>query len=89
MTQPSGRQAAAQDGQAAGGLDGSLDGPEDLLPGRLLDGCRDLRERLAGDGRGVAVHEARLEELADDDADAAGVVDVGGASSGRPAAGRR
>ena len=72
------REVAAQDRQAAGRLERALDRDDDLLPRRLDDRGRDLAERAAVDGRRVAVHEPRLQQLARDERDAAGGVQVGG-----------
>ncbi len=68
---------AVQDGQPAGRLERRLDRANDRLAGRLDGGRGDLGDRPAIDGRGVAVEQARpAQELAHDEAHAAGVVQV-------------
>ena len=71
------REVAAQDREPAGRLQRRLDRDDDLLARRLDDGGRDLGERAAVDVRRVAVHEAGLQQLARDERDAAGGMQVG------------
>ena len=58
-------------------MSGGSIGHDDLLARRLDDGGRDLRERAPVDVLRVAVHEALLEQLARDERDAAGGVEIG------------
>ena len=71
------------------GLMGWSMGVTTTWPGRLVRGLGDLGEGLPVDGRRVAVERPRLEQLAHDQADAAGLVELGGPVACRPAAGRR
>ena len=72
------------------GLSGVSIGVDDLLAGRLGHVGGDLGDGPAVDRRRVAVEEAGLlEQLAHDQRDAARLVHVERACSGRPAACRR
>src|SRR5439155_20336603 len=65
---------APKDRQPADRFDRTFDGDDDLLAGRL-DGSRgDLGDRLAGDGRRVAMEEVPLQELTHDEPHAPRVV---------------
>ena len=72
-----GSEVAAEDREAAARLERALDRHDDLLAGRLDDRGRNLGERAAVDVRRVAVHEPGLQQLARDERDAAGGVQVG------------
>ena len=60
----------------AGRLDRMLDRDDDLLAGRLDGRVGDLGQRAAVHVRRGPVDEVLLQELARDEADAAGLVDV-------------
>src|SRR3954447_20069338 len=73
-----GREVAAQDREAAGGLDRVVDRADDDLALGLLRLGGVLADRAAGDGHRVLVEPAELLQALDDDGDAAGLVQVGG-----------
>src|SRR5690606_11256992 len=71
------REVAAQDREAAVGLERVVERADDLLAGRLLGGPGDVADGLAGDGDRALVEEAGVEQALGDKRDAAGVVEVG------------
>src|SRR5207247_10449164 len=73
-----GGEVAAQDGQAAGGLDRIRQRPDDLLAGRLGRRPGDLADRRVVDGRRVLVQHTGLLQALQEDRDAAGVEEVDG-----------
>ena len=79
MTQPSGASVPRRIANPPVALIGWSIGRMTSWPGVSLGLGGDLRDRLAGHGRRGAVHQAALEELAHDETDPAGLVDVGGA----------
>ena len=73
-----GGEVAAQDREAAGGLDRVVERADDLLALGLLRLGGVLADRAAGDGHRVLVEAAELLQALDDDGHAAGLVQVGG-----------
>ena len=71
-----GREIAAQDGEAPGGLERRLDGHHHLLPGRLRDVVGDLLQGATVHGGRGAVDLPLLQQLAHHQAGAARVVEV-------------
>ena len=82
---PVGREVPAQDGQAAGGLDGVAQRPDDLLARGLLRGARVVADRHALDGDGVLLEQPGLGEALEEHRDAAGGAEVDGVVARRPA----
>ena len=72
-----GSEVAAQDREAAVRLERCVGRANHVLALGLLGGVRDVADRLAGHGRGVAVEQAGLVEPTDHERDAAGAVEVG------------
>ena len=73
-----GRQVAAQDEDAAGGLEGVVGGVDDLLAGGFHGGLGHLGDGAAVHVALVAVQQAELVEFAGDNGQSAGLEDVGG-----------
>ena len=73
-----GREIAAQDREAAGGLDGIVEGPHHLLARLLLRFGGLLADRASGDGDGVGVQDAGVEQPLGHEANPAGAEQVRG-----------
>ena len=70
-----GRQVTKEEGEAADGRIGGSERPDDVYIAHL-DGGEVLGQRAAGDGAGVPVEQAAVEQPAHDAGDAAGAIEV-------------